>query len=163
MAVQQRQWQYSTLKSCPHLTRAEHCLQEAEMWCVDDCNRCRFWKLNEVMWLCPKCRVWYHMDCCNTKKSERVYTTLGDILSAPLLRGGSFSTDGTAPCIFSASELVKKIETEEGKQGGGALNTPVTHEAFEEVYRIWLGHQRRLEKEIECPRCGFWSHHSLVS
>ena len=134
------------------------------MWCVDDgCKGNPFWASEDVMWFCLRCKVWYHPECCKTMPSVRVYDTLGDILLAPLLRGGSFGRYGTAPCIRSASDLIWKMVAEEGQSYDKALCTPVPHKGFRQAGKFWLEHQRKLLTDFECPQCGFWSHQSSSS
>lgn len=142
-------------------TRVESYPQEAEMWCVDHCKGNRFWRVDEVMWFCIKCQFWYHLDCCNIKPSKRSYNTLGDILSTPLLRGGAFHVDGTAPCIYSAAKLIEMIQADRKQSPNNPHLTPVTHCDFKQTLKVWLGYQAaepaKLSIDIECPKCGRWS------
>ncbi|KAF9643394.1 hypothetical protein BDM02DRAFT_3191700 [Thelephora ganbajun] len=130
---------------------------EAEKWCIEDCPLNWFWKIEDLMWFCTKCEVWYHLDCCEAEPSRRSYHSLRDLMEMPLLRGGLLGVAGTVSVVFCAARIMQKIQAEGGTAEADwkelmddALGCGMDHflEWAEEVVGSTI------TADIRCPKCG---------
>jgi len=128
--------------------------QAAEKCCTNECALNRFWDLHDVVWLCTKCRVWYHLDCCKVTGGKKEYQSLEDCVNTPLLKGGGFGWTGTAPFVFAAIEAVQKMKAGGGTDAANELNL---QECIGEKADTWLEMMRKgsilIGTEITCPAC----------
>jgi hypothetical protein len=130
--------------------------QDGKKICTESCRLNPYWDvLKEVIWFCPRCTRWYHIECCKTEAVENtgLPSSCAEWMRMPMLMGGALGLLGTAAIAVGAAELIRDEggDTEISlEQLGAHLNMPLDR-VVPKLGSVEVA--KLMNQEVWCPAC----------